>query len=254
MCGRFSLTATPKELADVFGLLETEDFPARFNIAPTQPIIIVMSGERQRPGSNLPDRRALLVRWGLTPSWVKDPRDFPLLINARAETAAGKASFKAAMRHRRILIPASGFYEWHRPSKESGEASQAYWIRPRDGGIVAFAGLMETWSSADGSEVDTGAILTTHANSRIGDVHDRMPVVIKPEDFARWLDCRTQEPRDVADLLAPADDDYFEVIAVSDRVNKVANTGADLQTPVHVAARPAAKPKEPPANPQLSLF
>lgn len=254
MCGRFSLTATPKELADVFGLLDTEDFPARFNIAPTQPILVVLSSERQKPGSNLPERRALLVRWGLTPSWVKDPRDFPLLINARAETATGKASFKAAMRHRRILIPASGFYEWHRPAKESGQPSQAYWIRPRNGGIVAFAGLMETWSSADGSEVDTAAILTTHANARIGDIHDRMPVVIRPEDYSRWLDCRMQEPRDVADLLVAADDDLFEVIAVSDRVNKVANTGSDLQVPVQpTLQRGPSKPKEPPAG-QLSLF
>ncbi|HTO29971.1 MAG TPA: SOS response-associated peptidase [Pararhizobium sp.] len=254
MCGRFSLTATPRELADTFGVLETEDFPARYNIAPTQPILVVISADRPKPGSNLPARKAVLVRWGLTPSWVKDPRDFPLLINARAETAATKASFKAAMRHRRILIPASGFYEWHRPSKESGQPSQAYWIRPRNGGIVAFAGLMETWASADGSEVDTAAILTTHANARIGDVHGRMPVVIKPEDFSRWLDCTTQEPRDVADLMAPADDDYFDVIAVSDRVNKVANVGPDLQAPVHAVSRPLAKPKEPPADSQLSLF
>ncbi|CAN7563985.1 SOS response-associated peptidase [Pararhizobium sp. LjRoot238] len=254
MCGRFALTATPEEVAEFLGLLETEDFPARFNIAPTQPILVVIAGDRQQPGSNLPERRALLVRWGFTPSWVKDPRDFPLLINARAETAIGKASFKAAMRHRRILIPASGFYEWHRPPKESGEPSQAYWIRPKNGGVVAFAGLMETWSSADGSEVDTGAILTTRANAGIADIHDRMPVVIKPEDFARWLDCKTQEPRDVADLMIPAGDGYFEAIAVSDRVNKVANTGTDLQAPVSVAARPASKPKEPPADRQLSLF
>ncbi|WP_438749312.1 SOS response-associated peptidase [Pararhizobium sp. O133] len=254
MCGRFSLTATPRELADIFGVLETEDFPARYNIAPTQPILVVISADRPRPGSNLPERKAVLVRWGLTPSWVKDPRDFPLLINARAETAAAKASFKAAMRHRRILIPASGFYEWHRPSKESGQPPQAYWIRPRNGGIVAFAGLMETWASADGSEVDTAAILTTHANARIGDVHDRMPVVVKPEDFSRWLDCATQEPRDVADLMAPTDDDYFDVIAVSDRVNKVANVGPDLQEPAHVVSKPVAKLKDPPSDSQLSLF
>ncbi|MFT2211580.1 SOS response-associated peptidase [Rhizobium giardinii] len=254
MCGRFALTATPEEVAELLGLLETAGFPARFNIAPTQPILVVIAGDRQQPGSNLPERRALLVRWGFTPSWVKDPRDFPLLINARAETAIGKASFKAAMRHRRILIPASGFYEWHRPPKESGEPSQAYWVRPKNGGIVAFAGLMETWSSADGSEVDTGAILTTRANTRIAEIHERMPVVIKPEDFARWLDCKTQEPRDVADLMAPASDDYFEAIAVSDKVNKVANTGADLQIPVNVATRPASKLKEPPADRQLSLF
>jgi putative SOS response-associated peptidase YedK len=255
MCVRFALTATAEELIEAFGLLEAEEFPARFNIAPTQPILVVIAGDRQRPGSNMPERKALLIRWGLTPSWVKDPRDFTLLINARAETAIGKASFKAAMRHRRILIPASGFYEWHRPPKESGEPSQPYWIRPKNGGIVAFAGLMETWSSADGSEVDTGAILTTKANSVISGIHDRIPVVIQPEDFTRWLDCRTQEPRDVADLMVPASDGYLEAIAVSDRVNKVANTGPDLQVPVSARPAPEAKPKEePPAGDQLSLF
>lgn len=255
MCGRFALTAKPEDIQELLGLLELEGFPARFNIAPTQPILVVVSGERQDAGSNLPDRQAVLVRWGLTPGWVKDPKDFPLLINARAETAIGKASFRAAMRHRRVLIPASGFYEWHRPAKETGEKSQAYWIRPRGGGIIAFAGLMETWSSADGSEVDTGAILTTKANGPISAIHDRMPVVIRPDDFSRWLDCKTQEPREVADLMVPADEDMFEMIAVSDRVNKVANMGPDLQVPVE--SQPpliAPKKRDPGDGGQLSLF
>ncbi|MGO8657063.1 SOS response-associated peptidase family protein, partial [Rhizobium ruizarguesonis] len=93
-----------------------------------------------------------------------------------------------------------------------GERPRAYWIRPRQGGVIAFAGLMETWSSADGSEVDTGAILTTSANSAISAIHDRMPVVIKPEDFSRWLDCKTQEPREVVDLMQPVQDDFFEAV------------------------------------------
>jgi putative SOS response-associated peptidase YedK len=254
MCGRFALTATPGNVADYFDLHELEGFPARYNIAPTQPILIVISGERHERGSNLPDRRAMLVRWGLTPSWVKNPKEFPLLINARAETAIGKASFRAAMRHRRILIPASGFYEWHRPSKEDGGKAQAYWIRPRRGGMVAFAGLMETWSSADGSEVDTGAILTSAANGMMASIHDRMPVVIRPEDFSRWLDCKTQEPRDVADLMRPVQEDFFEAIPVSDRVNKVANMGPDLQEPV--AIQPPTKPPKnsDPDDGQLSLL
>ncbi|MBB4570251.1 putative SOS response-associated peptidase YedK [Rhizobium leucaenae] len=241
-------------MRELLGYLEHEDFPARFNIAPTQPILVVVSGDRQERGSNLPDRRALLVRWGFTPAWVKDPKEFPLLINARAETVIGKASFRAAMRHRRILIPASGFYEWHRPSKESGEKSQAYWIRPRHGGVIAFAGLMETWSSADGSEVDTAAILTTSANRTMRPIHDRMPVVIKPEDFAHWLDCKTQEPREVLDLMGPVQEDFFEAIPVSERVNKVANMGPELQ--VAITIEPPAKPskKPDPSDGQLSLL
>lgn len=229
MCGRFSLTATPEEVQELFGLLEIEDFPARYNIAPTQPILIVASGEKQVPGSNLPERRAVLVKWGLLPSWVKDPKDFPLLINARSETAASKNSFRAAMRHRRALVPASGFYEWKREGKKK---AQPYWVRPKGGGICAFAGLMETWTGPNGEEVDTGAILTTAANHLVAHIHDRMPVVIMPADFERWLDCRTQEPRDVADLLVPAPEDYFEAIPVSAKVNKVANSGPDVQQPV----------------------
>jgi len=254
MCGRFVLNASPEEVADYLDLIGLEDFPARFNIAPTQPILIVVEGTQPEPGSNLPNRQAMLVRWGFMPGWVKDPKEFPLLINARAETAIGKASFRAAMRHRRILVPASGFYEWHRPSKESGEKSQAYWIRPRAGGVIAFAGLMETWSSADGSEVDTGAILTTAANSAMRPIHDRMPVVIKPEDFARWLDCKTQEPRDVLDLMTPVQEDFFEAIPVSDRVNKVANMGPDLQTPVTVEPVKKLPKKTDPEDGQLSLL
>jgi putative SOS response-associated peptidase YedK len=133
MCGRFSLTATPEEVQELFGLEEIEDFPPRYNIAPTQPILIVAGDIRREEGDNRTDRRALLARWGLLPGWVKDPADFPLLINARSETAAEKASFRAAMRHRRILVAASGFYEWHRPPKGSKQKSTPYWIKPRAG-------------------------------------------------------------------------------------------------------------------------
>jgi putative SOS response-associated peptidase YedK len=242
MCGRFALINTPDEVREFFALLELEDFPARYNIAPTQPILAVIEGERPEPGSNRPARRALLLRWGLIPGFVKDPREFPLLINARSETAIGKASFRAAMRHRRILIPASGFFEWRRPEKGSKEKSQAYWVRPKRGGIVAFAGLMETWSSADGSEVDTGAILTADATLNFRSIHDRMPVVIAPEDFVRWLDCKTREPRDVADLMVSPQPDLFEAIPISDLVNKVANTGPELLTPMPEPARLAPMP------------
>jgi len=254
MCGRFSLTATPEEVRELLGLIELEDFPARYNIAPTQPILVVIQSDGHEPGSNLPERRAVLVRWGLIPSWVKDPNEFPLLINARSETAIGKASFRAAMRHRRILVPASGFYEWHRPAKDSGEKSQAYWIRPKKGGVIAFAGMMETWSSPDGSEVDTGAILTVASNRMIARIHDRMPVVIAPEDFARWLDCRNGEPRDVADLMVPASEEFFEAVPVSNLVNKVANTTPEVQRPVGEPLLAVEAPPKAAGSGQMSLF
>jgi len=227
MCGRFSLLQTPEEVEAFFALEGLEAFPPRYNIAPTQPILVITSAPPREPGSNRPDREAHLVRWGLLPSWVKDPKEFPLLINARGETAATMASFRAPMRHNRALIPASGFYEWKR-DKASGQ-SQAYWVRPAGGGICAFAGLMESWMAAEGSELDSAAIITTASTPDIAFVHDRMPVVIQPEDFSRWLDCRTQEPRDVADLLKGAPEGYFEMIPVSDKVNKVANTTPDVQ-------------------------
>ena len=254
MCGRFAFTASLEELLAIFGLLEAEDFPPRYNIAPTQPILLVIAGGRPEPGSNLPDRRAMLARWGLIPSWTKDPNDLPAHFNARSETAAEKASFKTAMRHRRVLIPASGFYEWRRDGQKR---SQPYWVRPRHGGIVAFGGLMETYAEPGGSEVDTAAILTTAASRDIAHIHDRMPVVIGPEHFEQWLDCRTQEPRDVAHLMRTPEEGFFEAIPVSDKVNKVANTGPDLQERAEILAAPPAKAleKQMPGNAgQLTLF
>ena len=249
MCGRFALTLKSEEVEAFFALLELEDFPPRYNIAPTQPILMVMAGgRRDAPGSNLPDRRALLVRWGLIPPWVKDPRNFPLLFNARSDTALEKNTYKAAMRHRRALVPASGFYEWRR---DGANKAQAYWVRPKEGGLVGFAGLMETWHEPGGSEIDTGAILTTDANADIAHIHERMPIVIQPADFPRWLDCRSNEPRDVADLLRPADPGFFEAIPVSGKVNKVANTGPEIQEPVDAAESDAA---EKPVNIQLRLI
>lgn len=247
MCGRFSLTASPQEVAEALGLEELEGFPPRYNIAPTQPILVALNGPAGK-------RIGMLVRWGLVPSWVKEPRDFTLLLNARCETAAQKPAFRNAMRHRRVLIPASGFYEWKRPANPKAK-KQAYWIRPPDGGVITFGGLMETWHSADGSEIDSGCILTTRSNGLVGEIHDRMPVVIKPEDRERWLDCKTQEPRDIAPLLEPVQDEFFEAVPVGDAVNKVANAGPDVQQRTDAApVIRAGKPKPAYSAGQLDLF
>jgi len=229
MCGRFSLTASREEVEALLGAMIEEDFPPRYNIAPTQPILSILAGETPPPGSNRPDRIGMLVRWGFVPSWVKDPNDWNLVFNIRSETAAEKNSFRAALNHRRALIPASGFYEWRREGKNK---AQAYWIRPRNGGIVAFGALVETWSSADGSQIDTAGILTTSASGFLRPIHERMPVVVKPKDYARWLNCKTLLPREVADIMRPVQDDFFEAIPVSDKVNKVANTSPDVQARV----------------------
>ncbi len=252
MCGRFALSATPEEVAELFGLDEIDPFPPRYNIAPTQPIMMIsaaMSGKLD----------ASLVRWGFVPSWVKDPGDFTLLLNARSETASEKPSFRNAMRHRRTLIPASGFYEWHRP-KDKSLPKQAYWIKPkRSDGVVCFGGLMETWASSNGSEIDSGCILTTRANHEFSSIHHRLPVVIPPEHFDRWLDGKNYEPRDMADLLEPVEDDFFQIIPISDKVNKVANSGPEIQDriePVSVpkTKQPAKSKSEVLDTSQLKLF
>lgn len=248
MCGRFALIQKVQAVEEIFAVPGIEEFPARYNIAPTQPILLVTAGFGRAAGSNLPDRRALLVRWGLIPGWAKNPKDMPLLINARSESVNGKPAFQAAMRHRRSLVPASGFYEWKRDGQGSG---QPYWVRPRRGGVIAFAALMETWAEPGGAEIDTGAMLTAAATGRIAEIHHRTPIVVEPKDFDRWLDCRRQEPRDVADLMRAPDPDFFEAIPVSDKVNKVANTGPDIQDEVAEIATP---PKPVTERAQLSLF
>lgn len=253
MCGRFSLIHSPEEVEAYFGVIGLEAFPPRYNIAPTQPIMVISASIAREPGSNLPDRDAQLMRWGLLPSWVKDPKDFPLLVNARSETASSKASFRTAMRHRRSIIPASGFYEWHR-DKESGQ-SQAYWVRPKSGELVGFAALSENYMNKDGAEIDTAAVLTTGSNAEFAPIHHRMPVMLEQKDFARWLDCRNQGPRHVEDLLTAPAEGLFEAIPVSDLVNKVANAGPEVQERVRVKDfTPIAKKKKTEDDAQGSLF
>ncbi|MFD0915732.1 SOS response-associated peptidase [Pseudahrensia aquimaris] len=245
MCGRFGLTIAWSELYDYFSLIRPTDagpeMPPRYNIAPTQPIVTIRSGFDG-------GREALLARWGLVPGWVKDPKSFTTLTNARTETAAEKPSFKAALRHRRVLIPASGFYEWQRFGK--GRKSQPYWVCSQQDPIIAFGGLMETWAGEDGSEVDTVCILTTDATESFAPIHHRLPLVIREKDFDRWLDCKTQEPKDIEDLMRPIADDYFTPVPVSDSVNKVANDNPDNLKRVEPQPDQAQKPDDG----QMSMF
>lgn len=225
MCGRYILATSPEEVAAMFGYPERPNFPVRYNIAPTQPIAIVVAADGQSP----PARSFRLARWGLWPSWVKDVKDFPTLINARSEQAAEKPAFRAAMRRRRCLIPADGFYEWQGSVRGK---KQPYAIRRPGGAPFAFAGLWETYMDPGGSEVDTATILTTAANEQLAPLHHRMPVVIDPPDYDRWLDTAANNPADIADLLAAAPDDYFQAYPVSPRVNAVANDDEGLLQPV----------------------
>ncbi|WP_244404136.1 SOS response-associated peptidase [Fulvimarina pelagi] len=229
MCGRFALHASPEIVAEFLSLDEIDEFPPRYNIAPTQPILIAIGGHQDRPDANRANRSAQLARWGLIPSWVKDASKFPLLINARGETAATKNSFRAAMKYRRCLIPATEFYEWRRTG---GGPSEPFLFRPKFGRPFAFAGLMETTIDPDGGEIDTAAIVTTKASGPPADIHDRMPVAIEEGEFERWLDCRDYNPAGVADLIAGSAVRGFEIVRIGTAVNKVMNADPSIQEPV----------------------
>jgi putative SOS response-associated peptidase YedK len=232
MCGRYSLIAQVDELQALFDLLDLDErlIAPRYNIAPTQPIVVVREGEK--------GRELVPMRWGLLPSWVKDPDDFPLLINARAEGIAQKPSFRAAFKRRRCLVPASGFYEWQ---ARGGRTKQPYWIAPANGGLIAFAGLWETWIGSDGSEIDTAAIVTRDASAALQPIHHRMPVLIEPADFALWLS-ESADPKAAEMLLMAAPDDRLCALPVSTRVNRVANDDASLWDRVEPASPDTPEP------------
>lgn len=220
MCSRYSLTSPHEAVRSYFRYGEPHVFPPRYNIAPSQPVAIVRTSEAG-------ERQLDLVRWGLIPSWVKDPRTFSMLINARSETAREKPSFRGAFRHKRCLVPADGFYEWVGPAG----AKRPFLIRPRGGGLMAFAGLWESWLGADGSEVDSMAILTVAANATVAPIHDRMPAILAADHFDAWLDTRGVDGKVAEALLQPAAPDLLETIEVDARLNNPRNEGPDLQRP-----------------------
>ena len=239
MCGRFAITSAPEALRALFGYTEQPNFPARFNIAPTQPIAIVRLVEGKREFA--------LVRWGFLPSWVKDPNAFSLIINARGESVCDKPAFRAAMKRRRCLIPVDGFYEWQASGKGP---KQPFYIHARSGQPMAFAGLWETWEGPNGEEVDTAAIVTTRANRTLSPLHDRMPVIIAPDAFDLWLNCGEVDARTAEALIAPAPDDLLEAWPVSTAVNRTANDNAALILPLDLSAAPAPMPPKPKAAPR----
>jgi putative SOS response-associated peptidase YedK len=229
MCGRFTLRVPMTVLVKHFELgLEAARqlalFEPRYNIAPTQDILAV------RVESTNGTREAALLRWGLVPSWSKDPQGGPPMINARGETIAEKSSFRTAVRRRRCLIPADGFYEWQKipgsASSKSGK-KQPYFIHYRDDRPFAFAGLWETWRAKEAAPnaptIESCTIVTASATKALESVHDRMPVILEPGDYALWLDPAVQDPTAVQHLVAPNDDEAIVAEPISTHVNRVAN-------------------------------
>lgn len=229
MCGRFTLRAPAEAIATLFELNEITSVAPRYNIAPTQPVGIV----RMNPAAG--KREWTHVLWGLIPSWSKDPTMASRLINARSETAREKPSFRAAFKRRRCLVPADGFYEW----KKEGKKKQPYHITVADGAhgaedtepLFAIAGLWESWSSPDGSILESCTLLTTEANEAMKPLHHRMPVIVEPDDYAMWLGSGTDEERNYLDdlhhLMRPYRSDPISARAVSLYVNNSRNEGAE---------------------------
>jgi putative SOS response-associated peptidase YedK len=209
MCGRFTLFEPDKVLAREFGVSDFPPRSPRYNIAPSQPVAAV----RATPAGS--GREIVLLRWGLIPSWSKDPAIGNRLINARAETAREKPSFRNAFRRHRCLIPASGFYEWQR--QERGK--QPYFVRMRDERPFAFAGLWDRWESPDESVIETCTILTTAANAVLAPIHDRMPVILPPTEYARWLDPALLNTDSLAPLLVPFPPEEMLAFPIGMRVN-----------------------------------
>jgi putative SOS response-associated peptidase YedK len=256
MCGRYVILSTPDGIRAMFGYAELPNFPPRYNVAPTQPIPVVRLDNGKRAFA--------LMRWGLIPAWVKDPKGFALLINARGETVLDKPAFRNAMRRRRCLIPTDGFYEWPAATNAgAGAPRRPYFVRAKERGAdgtappLAFAGLYETWTGPNGEEVDTAAIVTARANRTLSAIHDRMPVFVAPEAFDLWLDCAHVDAEVAAALIAPADEALLEVFPVSTAVNRVVNDSEALIAPAPATGEPVTKPKPKKAkssDDQPSLF
>lgn len=240
MCGRFTVISAPEAMRALFRYPEQPNFPPRYNVAPTQPIAVVRLQEAKR--------QFVLMRWGLLPSWVKDPKAFSLVINARGESVLDKPAFSNAMKRRRCLIPADGFYEW----QATGGRKQPYYVRAKSGAPLAFAGLWETWTGPNGEELDTVAIITTTANRTLAAIHARMPVIVPEEAFDLWLNCADVDAETAAALIVPAPDDLLEAYEISTAVNRVANDNPKVLEGLSGGVEPVSVPQpEPkPARPQ----
>jgi len=222
MCGRFTLTADPKTITEAFsGVTVPEQLSPRYNVAPSQPIAVI--------ANNAPDR-VEFFQWGLIPSWAKDPAIGNKMINARGETLGEKPSFKAPYKRRRCLVLSDGFYEWR---KQPGSKTKTpMYIKLQSGEPFAFAGLWEAWSSPEGDRLLSCTIITTSPNELMADIHNRMPVILPPEAYDRWLDPAERKPADLNDLLKPYPADPMTAYAVSTLVNNPRNDSPACIEPV----------------------
>lgn len=224
MCGRYTITSPGQVIAEVFGVAEPVDLAPRYNVCPGQDVPVV----RTRHGAD--DREIDCLRWGLVPWFVKEPAPAARMINARAETAATSPAFREALRRRRCLLPADGFYEWQASSGKRGP-KQPWYVRRGDGRPMALAGLWERWKGSDGTRIESCTVLTTAPNALLESIHDRMPVVLPPDAWPLWLDRTVQDVERLAPLLVPAPADAMIAAPVSSWVNDPKHDDAQCLAP-----------------------
>ena len=224
MCGRFTLTTNMDELQARFDF-EARDlvFHPRYNVAPTQEVVTILSD-----GDNLGHNRAELMRWGLIPFWAKDAKIGARMINARAETVAEKPAFRTALRKRRCLVLADGFYEW----KKEEKGKTPMYIAARSRGAFAMAGLFETWKSPEDELIHSCTVITTTPNDLMGEIHNRMPVILPKDAETTWLDPNLEEPEALTRLLTPYPAEEMEAYVVSMLVNSAKNDFPECITEV----------------------
>lgn len=225
MCGRFAQRTDAKGLAKAFKVSEVPDVKPRYNIAPTQDILAVYE--------SADGREMIYYKWGLIPSWAKDASMGARLINARSETVREKPAFREAFKKRRCIIPADGFYEWRRKEGQK----QPFFFRMREESPFGFAGLWDRWEGESGQVINSCTILTTEANEALRPVHDRMPVILHPEEYSLWLEADARERASLAELLRPYPAEEMVGYPVSTSINSPRNQGAELieQIPVNSA-------------------
>ncbi len=221
MCGRFTLTVDPAELQDKFGNYTfPKKFAPRFNIAPTQPVLAIPNNDKFK---------ADFFVWGLIPMWAKDPSIGSRLINARGETVAEKPSFRGSLKYKRCIVLADGFYEWKaQPGRKS---KTPFFIHMKDRKPFAFAGLWDIWNSPDGSTIKSCTLITTEPNDLMKMIHDRMPVILHPRDYTKWLDPSPQTPDQLLPLIKPYPAEEMDAYPVSALVNKASNDLPELVVP-----------------------
>jgi putative SOS response-associated peptidase YedK len=221
MCGRFTLTVNPTDLQEKFSdYTFPSQFAPRFNIAPTQPVLAIPNDEKNE---------ASFFIWGLIPMWAKDPSIGNRLINARGETLEEKPAFRGSLKYKRCLILADGFYEWK--SVPGRKAKTPFFIHMKDRQPFAFAGLWDSWNSPDGSQIKSCTIITTEPNDLMAIIHNRMPVILHPRDYAKWLDPSPQTPESLKPLIKPFPADAMDAYPVSPLVNKPTNDIPELVVP-----------------------